>query len=60
MLSNKEEGRWTDDDILTVFAPGSPADVWPEAMGKLIPRGADLIFRMEYASEGDAATDQSL
>jgi hypothetical protein len=59
MLSNKEESRWTDDDILTVFAPGSPADRWTESMGKLIPRGADLIFRMEYASEGNAATDQS-
>ena len=59
MLGVKEESRWTDDDILTVFAPGSPADVWPGTMGKLIPRGADLIFRMEYASEGNAATDQS-
>jgi hypothetical protein len=45
-------------DILTVYAPGSGADTFPEGMAKLIPRGADLVLEVHYTPGGKAVRDR--
>lgn len=47
--NNPSDFRWANDDILTVFAPGSPATNLPSTTAKLIPAGSDLVFRLQYA-----------
>ena len=45
---------------LTVYAPGRNADVWPEGMAKLIPKGSNLIFQMHYSkATGKPEKDRS-
>jgi hypothetical protein len=61
-LTDAQERRnahWTDSDILLVYAPGSSADRWPDAMAKFIPAGSDLVFQMHYITEGRATRDQT-
>jgi mono/diheme cytochrome c family protein len=58
-LTNDLDRRWANDDILTVYAPGSSTDKWPAGMAKFIPPGADLIFRVQYITNGTAGADQS-
>jgi hypothetical protein len=58
-LTDDQDRHWADDDILTVYAPGSSADEWPTNMAKFIPPGADLIFRAQYITNGTAGADQS-
>jgi hypothetical protein len=61
-LSDPEDRRgahWTDSDVLLVYAPGSSPDNWPDAMAKLIPAGADLVFQMHYTTNGHAANDRT-
>jgi hypothetical protein len=53
------DSRWTDSDMLLVYAPGSSPDNWPEGMAKMIPAGSDLVFQMHYTTNGKPATDQS-
>ena len=48
----------TTADILTVYAPGSAPDVFPEGMAKLIPAGADLVFEVHYTPNGLQVRDQ--
>jgi len=55
----QEDARWTDSDVLLVYAPGSAPDSWPATMAKFIPAGSDLIFQMHYTTSGRAASDQS-
>jgi hypothetical protein len=58
-LTDDQDRRWADDDILAVYAPGSSTDEWPANMAKFIPPGADLIFRAQYITNGIAGADQS-
>jgi hypothetical protein len=58
-LTAKEDRRWAGDDILIVYAPGSPTQEFPVTMGKFIPAGSDLVFRAQYISNGVASSDQS-
>lgn len=58
-LTDDQDRHWADDDILDVYAPGSPTDEWPTNMAKFIPLGADLIFRVQYITNGTAGADQS-
>ena len=51
-------GGPTTNDILTVYAPGSPPDMFAEGMAKLIPAGADLVFEVHYTPDGRAREDQ--
>jgi hypothetical protein len=51
-------GGPTTADILTVYAPGSAPDVFPEGMAKLIPAGADLVFEVHYTPNGREVRDQ--
>jgi mono/diheme cytochrome c family protein len=58
-LAAAEDHRWADDDILTVYASGSLPQKFPVTMAKYIPAGADLVFRIQYATNGAAGSDQS-
>ncbi len=56
---DREDTRFTQADILLVYAPGSSPDNWPEGMAKFVPAGSDLVFQMHYMAHGHATTDQS-
>lgn len=45
-------------DILTVYAPGAGADLFPEGMAKLIPAGSDLVLEVHYTPNGTEVEDQ--
>jgi hypothetical protein len=49
----------TKSDILTVYAPGSTPDAWPDGMAKLIKAGSDLVFEIHYTPTGQPASDQT-
>jgi hypothetical protein len=51
-------GGPTKSDILTVYAPGSSPDVWPEGMAKRVKAGSDLVFEIHYTPNGKPATDR--
>jgi len=55
----RRDARWTDSDILLVYAPGSSPDDWPSNMGKFIPAGSDLVFQIHYTTNGHAGEDQT-
>jgi len=48
----------TTADILTVYAPGTSPDQFPDGMAKLIPAGADLVFEVHYTPNGREVRDQ--
>jgi hypothetical protein len=50
---------WTTSDILLVYSPGSLAENWGPAMGKLIKAGSDLVLQFHYTPNGHATADQS-
>ena len=56
---DRRDAKWTDADILLVYAPGSSPDNWPAGMAKFIPAGSDLVFQMHYITKGRAAADQT-
>jgi hypothetical protein len=56
---DRKDTRFTQADILLVYAPGSSPDNWPEGMAKFVPAGSDLVFQMHYMAHGRATTDQS-
>ena len=58
-LTHEEENDPTGVDILVVYAAGSPPAKWPASMAKLIPAGADLVFRLQYAETDKSGADQS-
>jgi Copper type II ascorbate-dependent monooxygenase, C-terminal domain len=51
-------GGPTKSDILTVYAPGSSPDVWPQGMAKRVKAGSDLVFEIHYTPNGKPATDR--
>jgi hypothetical protein len=60
----REAGEtWTKgpvtSDLLTVYAPGSGAQTFPDGMAKLIPKGAELVIELHYTPNGHAATDRT-
>jgi Copper type II ascorbate-dependent monooxygenase, C-terminal domain len=55
----KRDTRWTDSDVLLVYAPGSSPDEWPSNMAKFIPAGSDLVFQIHYTTNGTPAEDQT-
>lgn len=46
-------------DILAVYAPGSPAAIWPEGMGKKLPAGSDLVLEIHYTAKKTPASDRT-
>ena len=55
----KRDAKWTDSDVLLVYAPGSSPDEWQDGIAKLVPAGSDLVFQMHYTTNGRRAEDQS-
>jgi len=51
-------GGPTKSDILTVYAPGSSPDVWPQGMAKRVKAGSDLVFEIHYTPNGKPAMDR--
>ncbi len=49
----------TKSDLLTVYAPGSSPEVWPDGIAKLIPKGADLVIELHYTPNGKVVSDQT-
>jgi hypothetical protein len=49
----------TKSDILTVYAPGSTPDSWPDGMAKLIKAGSDLVLEIHYTPNGKPVTDRT-
>lgn len=58
-LTHVQENDPTDADILVVYAAGSPPAKWPDSMAKLIPAGADLVFRLQFTATDKTGADQS-
>ena len=56
---DRRDAKWTDSDILLVYAPGSSPDEWPAGMAKFIPAGSDLVFQMHYITKGHPVADQT-
>jgi hypothetical protein len=52
-------GGPTKADILTVYAPGSTPDSWPQGMAKLIKAGSDIVLEIHYTPNGKPASDQT-
>jgi hypothetical protein len=50
----ERRGMW-----LAGYAPGMPANVWPEGTAKLIPAGSTLMFELHYTPNGEATTDET-
>ena len=55
----KRQAKWTDSDVLLVYAPGSSPDQWRDGMAKLVPAGSDLVFQMHYTTNGHPAEDRT-
>jgi hypothetical protein len=60
-LSSAQDRRSgeTNSEILLVYAPGTSPEELPSTMAKLIPAGSDLVFRMQYATNGNEGADQT-
>ena len=54
----RRDAKWTDSDLLLVYAPGSTPDQWPDGMAKFVPAGSDLVFQMHYVTNGKPARDR--
>jgi Copper type II ascorbate-dependent monooxygenase, C-terminal domain/Domain of unknown function (DUF3471) len=45
----EEIGARNNSDVLSVYAPGRDADVWPAGTAKKIPAGSNIVLQMHYA-----------
>lgn len=53
-------GFSSNNSVLSVYAPGREADVWPEGTAKKIPAGSNIILQMHYSkSGGNAESDNT-
>lgn len=55
----RADAKWTDSDLLLVYAPGSLPDRWPAGLAKLVKAGSDLVFQMHYTTRGTPVADRS-
>ena len=51
---DRRDARWTDADLLIVYAPGSPPDEWPNGLAKFVPAGSDFVFQLHFMPMGKA------
>ena len=47
----QEIGGRNNSDVLSVYAPGREADVWPAGTAKKIPAGSNIVLQMHYAKK---------
>lgn len=52
-------GEFTTNDVLLVYAPGSPAMTLPAGMAKRIRAGSDLVLQIHYTPTGKALEDRT-
>lgn len=53
-----ELGGRNNSDVLSVYAPGREADVWPTGTAKRIPAGSNIVLQMHYSKRpGKPARD---
>jgi hypothetical protein len=53
-------GGFGSNEILSVYAPGREADVWPAGTARRIPAGSNIILQMHYSKTGGSAeTDRT-
>ena len=52
-------GKSIRDSLLVAYAPGDRPSVFPEGVGKRIPRGSDLLFEVHYTPIGKPRFDRS-
>ncbi|MCI0410540.1 MAG: hypothetical protein L0191_18600, partial [Acidobacteria bacterium] len=45
--------------LISTFAPGSRGDVYPEGLGKLIPKGSEILFQVHYNKTGKVERDRT-
>ncbi len=45
----EEIGGRNNSDVLSVYAPGREADIWPAGTAKKIPAGSNIVLQMHYA-----------
>ena len=58
-LDRTERNHLTKEEILVVYSAGSPPAKWPGPTAKLIPAGADLVFRLQYVAGEKIRADLS-
>lgn len=46
-------------NAVATFAPGMPAELYPEGYARLVPAGSRLVFQVHYTPSGTEQTDQS-
>ena len=57
---SEEIGGRNNSDVLSVYAPGREADVWPPGTAKKIPAGSNIVLQMHYAkARGKVDTDRT-
>lgn len=57
---SEEVGGRNNSDVLSVYAPGREADVWPAGTAKKIPAGSNIVLQMHYAKKpGKVETDRT-
>jgi len=42
-------GGRNNSDVLSVYAPGKEADIWPAGTARKIPAGSNIVLQMHYA-----------
>ncbi len=45
----EEIGGRNNSDVLSVYAPGREADIWPAGTAKKIPAGSNIVLQMHYS-----------
>jgi hypothetical protein len=45
--------------LISTFAPGSRGDVYPDGLGKLVPKGSEILFQVHYNKTGKVERDRT-
>lgn len=45
--------------LISTFAPGSRGDVYPEGLGKLVPKGSEILFQVHYNKTSKVERDRT-
>ena len=46
-------------NAVATFAPGMPAELYPDGYARLVPAGSRLVFQVHYTPSGTEQLDQS-
>jgi hypothetical protein len=45
--------------LISTFAPGSRGDLYPDGLGKLVPKGSEILFQVHYNKTGKVERDRT-